>query len=392
MRSSPLIILSVLIALAAAPLAARAALVDINTAGAALLETLPGIGPAKASAIIDYRDRNGPFAAVADIQNVSGIGPATFANIEPLITVGGTGSPAPAAATVAEAATTTAAAPPRAGAPYVPPPSSLAVDAGPDRSAVVEAPLRLSARVTAKGGAPDSAARILWSFGDGSSSEGSAVEKVYRYPGTYLAAVTATDGAATARAEIVITAAPAQVRISAVSSEGITLANDASERLDLSGWRLSTSGGFFRLPEGTALLPGASVLFPYDITNVPRAFEAALFYPDGVVAARYAPPREPFAQDDIAQPPAPGTGSSLVQTVEPALTSISGTAHEKEAVGAPAAATELAAAGAALPAASSAPPAGAPAPASRLSRLLRSPWTYGLVGIITLAGGAFIFL
>jgi competence ComEA-like helix-hairpin-helix protein len=75
------------------PLSAYAALIDINTADAATLDTLPGIGPTKAAAIVAYRKTHGPFASIADIQDVSGIGPVTYAKLEPLITV----RPAPVA-------------------------------------------------------------------------------------------------------------------------------------------------------------------------------------------------------------------------------------------------------------------------------------------------------
>lgn len=61
--------------------------ININTATQAELETLPHIGPATAAKIIDYREKHGPFARIEDIQNVSGIGPATFADIKDLITV-----------------------------------------------------------------------------------------------------------------------------------------------------------------------------------------------------------------------------------------------------------------------------------------------------------------
>ncbi|WP_083809818.1 ComEA family DNA-binding protein [Mahella australiensis] len=50
------------------------------------LDKLPGIGSAKAQSIIDYRERNGPFKAVEEIQEVSGIGPATFEDIKDHIT------------------------------------------------------------------------------------------------------------------------------------------------------------------------------------------------------------------------------------------------------------------------------------------------------------------
>ena len=48
-------------------------LVDLNTADAETLQTQPGIGPAKAAAIIAYREEHGPFAALQDVANVPGI-------------------------------------------------------------------------------------------------------------------------------------------------------------------------------------------------------------------------------------------------------------------------------------------------------------------------------
>ena len=61
--------------------------VNINTADQTQLETLPGIGPATAQSIIAYREENGDFQTIEDIQNVSGIGPATLENLKDLITV-----------------------------------------------------------------------------------------------------------------------------------------------------------------------------------------------------------------------------------------------------------------------------------------------------------------
>lgn len=71
------------------PFGAQAATININTASAVQLDTLPGIGPSKAAAIIEYRTVHGPFIRVDDIQNVKGIGPSTYASLRPLITVGG---------------------------------------------------------------------------------------------------------------------------------------------------------------------------------------------------------------------------------------------------------------------------------------------------------------
>lgn len=63
-------------------------LVNINTASQSELEALPEIGPVTAQRIIAYREANGPFLKIDDIQNVEGIGPATYEKIEDLITVG----------------------------------------------------------------------------------------------------------------------------------------------------------------------------------------------------------------------------------------------------------------------------------------------------------------
>lgn len=61
--------------------------IDINRAGAWLLEALPGIGPARAQAIIDYRRQNGPFSNTNGLIMIEGIGPATYEQIKDLITV-----------------------------------------------------------------------------------------------------------------------------------------------------------------------------------------------------------------------------------------------------------------------------------------------------------------
>ncbi|MEO6830665.1 MAG: helix-hairpin-helix domain-containing protein [Chitinophagaceae bacterium] len=79
----------VLVALFAFTGAAYAA-VNINTATQAELETLQGIGPAKAKAIIDHRKKNGSFKSADDLEKVKGIGPATLKRLRKDITVGGT--------------------------------------------------------------------------------------------------------------------------------------------------------------------------------------------------------------------------------------------------------------------------------------------------------------
>ncbi|SHL18064.1 competence protein ComEA [Nitrosospira sp. Nsp11] len=85
MRKFLTIVLVTLFAFTGATYAA----VNINTATQAELETLQGIGPAKAKAIIDHRKKNGSFKSADDLEKVNGIGPATLKRLRKDIAVGG---------------------------------------------------------------------------------------------------------------------------------------------------------------------------------------------------------------------------------------------------------------------------------------------------------------
>ena len=61
--------------------------VNLNTADAAILETLPRIGPAMAERILQWRETNGRFTAIEDLLSVSGIGDKTFEGLRDLVTV-----------------------------------------------------------------------------------------------------------------------------------------------------------------------------------------------------------------------------------------------------------------------------------------------------------------
>lgn len=62
-------------------------LVNVNTATAEELETLPGIGEVLAAAIVAYREEHGPFTSVDQLEDVSGIGPVTLEELRELSTV-----------------------------------------------------------------------------------------------------------------------------------------------------------------------------------------------------------------------------------------------------------------------------------------------------------------
>ena len=87
------------IALSATPLGAQgrasaqkqtataAAPVNLNTATAAQLTTIPGIGAKTAELIIEYREKNGGFKKIEDLMNIRGVGEKSFLKMKPLITV-----------------------------------------------------------------------------------------------------------------------------------------------------------------------------------------------------------------------------------------------------------------------------------------------------------------
>ena len=70
---------------AASPEGGTASKVNINTATESDFQALPGIGPAKAVAIVQYREEHGAFAQLDGLKNVSGIGDKTFEKLEPHI-------------------------------------------------------------------------------------------------------------------------------------------------------------------------------------------------------------------------------------------------------------------------------------------------------------------
>jgi competence protein ComEA len=67
---------------------ASTAIVNLNTATAADLEGLPGIGAKTAARIVEYRQKNGPFKKVEELMNVRGVGEKNFLKLKPQLAVG----------------------------------------------------------------------------------------------------------------------------------------------------------------------------------------------------------------------------------------------------------------------------------------------------------------
>ncbi len=88
---------ALVVALSLAPVQAQSTTakprVNINTASASELESLPRIGPKVAQRIVDFRTKNGNFKKVEEIMKVQGIGEKVFDQIKGLITVGAENAP-----------------------------------------------------------------------------------------------------------------------------------------------------------------------------------------------------------------------------------------------------------------------------------------------------------
>src|SRR5512140_230355 len=97
------VVVGAALSLGAGSVLAAGALVDINTADQKAIESLPGVGPATAKAIIQGR----PYKSVDDLANVKGLGKSKLEKIKPLVTVGG---PPAAKAPAAQAPAATGAA------------------------------------------------------------------------------------------------------------------------------------------------------------------------------------------------------------------------------------------------------------------------------------------
>ena len=70
------------------PAVTAAGPVNLNTATAAQIAALPGIGPKAAERIVEYRQKNGGFKKIEELMNVKGIGEKSFLKLKSLITVG----------------------------------------------------------------------------------------------------------------------------------------------------------------------------------------------------------------------------------------------------------------------------------------------------------------
>lgn len=238
------------------------ALVNINTATPVELQSLNGIGAVKAQAIIDYRNSNGAFSSIEDIQNVSGIGPATYESIKNDITVDGQTSVETSSSTntgtTSEANSSSS--------------SVLSRSSTKDKEiqkpvgglnmkipghAFVEQVVRFD--VDPLDGTDGRLVRYSWNFGDGHTADFKNPTHRYRYPGTYVVVVESYYLKSTKlqRAEILVL--PVKIRLEKQLNGAVKLTNESDYEIDLEGLVL-TGENEFTFQEHTVLLPQKSLV------------------------------------------------------------------------------------------------------------------------------------
>ena len=151
----------------------------------------------------------------------------------------------------------------------------------------------LSGRVWGLKKEPIENARMLWNFGDGSTTEGKTVAHTYRYPGTYIVTLDASSGYYSASDRVTVEAVSADVIVSSIGdsqSSFVELYNKSPYELDLSFWSIRAGNFTFIIPEHTFVAAGAKIKFAGEVTGITSNTLAsvALYYPNGIPANSYS--------------------------------------------------------------------------------------------------------
>lgn len=191
-------------------------------------------------------------------------------------------------------------------------PKELNVSIGEDRIVTARVPHTFDALVYDQEGKELKETHIQWNFGDGTIGSGKRVTHTFEHAGDYVVFAHATrkkfDDISETSARITVTAQSANVEVTSITDEYLTLTNHENREVDLSGWKLLAGKKYFTVPDHTIILPGASLKLPREVTglNARNPDNILTFFPSGNLA-HPEPKKEPIvvAAQPVAQPLAP---------------------------------------------------------------------------------------
>lgn len=161
-------------------------------------------------------------------------------------------------------------------------------DAGADKTAVAGADVVFTGKALGLDKEPLDGARFLWSFGDGSMTEGQNVRHVYKYPGEYIVVLDVSSGKYSASDRSMAKIIPNQLEIIEANQNYIKLHNGSNAELDISFWFLKAENSLFKFPANTFIKTNKDLMIDSSISGISEAGgKAELLYPNGSTAFLY---------------------------------------------------------------------------------------------------------
>lgn len=180
---------------------------------------------------------------------------------------------------------------PPLSAPLYEPKQFFTVNAGGDIKTVVGAEVRFQGAAYGLDGKllddTSGNVRYLWNFGDGAFFDGKNTNHIYRYPGTYRAALQVSSGQTSGSGGVEVMVEESNIAISEIAGAWIELTNEGAAAVDVSSWQIDSDTNVYTIPAHTIIGPGAFVVFSQETTGLlfgPVNPKAELRYANGTFA------------------------------------------------------------------------------------------------------------